>query len=228
MKPVLILASNSPRRKELLALTGIEYRVAPVDVDETPQAGEAPLAYVLRMARTKTQRAASLGALRGVVLAADTTVTDEGQILGKPVNASDAERMLRQLRGRTHQVFTALAAYDSTVPHLTLDWCETLVPMRDYSDAEIQAYIESGDPFDKAGAYAIQHAGFHPVRDIQGCFANVMGLPLCHVMRLLGRLKVNMNSGIPQACQEHLTYHCSIYQEVLQVADQVGQDVDNS
>jgi septum formation protein len=216
---VLTLASNSPRRKELLALTGVDYRVAPIEVDETPLAGEAPLAYVLRMAETKALRAAKLEPVRTVILAADTTVADGEQILGKPLDARDAERMLQQLRGRIHQVYTALAVYDLDVPNLVLDWCETMVPMRDYTDAEIRAYIESGDPFDKAGAYAIQHAGFHPVRDLKGCFANVMGLPLCHVVRLLGRLKVEADAGTPQTCQEYLAYHCPIYQQVLAVLD---------
>lgn len=221
MSPLLVLASNSPRRKELLALIGIEYRVAPVEVDETPFVGENPQAYVLRMAESKALRAASLAALGEIVLAADTTVADQGKILGKPVDAADAARMLRQLCGRTHQVYTALAAYWPETQRLILDCCETMAPMRDYSDDEMHAYIESGDPLDKAGAYAIQHAGFHPVQDLRGCFANVMGLPLCHVVRLLRQFKAASNAGTPQACQEYLGYHCPVYQQVLAVSDKL-------
>jgi len=217
LNPFLVLASNSPRRKELLALIGIEYRVAPVEIDETPFVGENPQAYVLRMAQSKALRAGSLAALDEIVLAADTTVADQGMILGKPMDAADAGRMLRQLCGGTHQVYTALAAYCPGTQRLILDWCETMVPMRDYSDEEIHAYIESGDPFDKAGAYAIQHVGFHPVQDLQGCFANVMGLPLCHVIRLLRRFKADSDADTPQSCQEYLGYRCPIYQQVLAV-----------
>ena len=112
-------------------------------------------------------------------------MVDEGQILGKPADAYEAESMLRRLRGREHQVFTALAVVRRSEGFLALDWCVTDVPMRTYSDEEMCAYIATGDPLDKAGAYAIQHPDFSPVAELQGCFANVMGLPLCHVERTL-------------------------------------------
>ena len=122
-------------------------------------------------------------------------------MLGKPADPDDAERMLRQLRGRTHQVYTGVAIMSGQSPGAVLtDVCITDVPMRDYSDAEIRAYVASGDPMDKAGAYGIQHAGFHPVQGMRGCFASVMGLPLCHVLRLLMRIQaVPRNPICPSA-----------------------------
>jgi len=210
----ILLASNSPRRKELLRLGGWAYHAKPADVDETPLPGETPAAYVLRLAESKA-RAASGSDSAQLVLAADTTVVDEGSILGKPQHAAEAREMLRRLRGHTHQVLTALAVLPAAGERLLTDLCITDVPMRDYSDTEIDAYVASGDPLDKAGAYAIQHAGFHPVEALAGCYANVVGLPLCHLANILFRQGLPVRADLPHACQSALGYHCPVYQQIF-------------
>lgn len=211
----LILASNSPRRKQLLALFGWPFHVNPVEIDENPISGESPVQYVIRLAEGKA-RAAAQNALDGaLVVAADTTVVDQGVILGKPKDADQATVMLRQLRSHTHQVYTAIALVNRPDGFCRTDVCATDVPMRAYSDQEIEAYVASGDPLDKAGAYAIQHPGFKPVAQLQGCFANVMGLPLCHLARNLAQAGISVTEHIPQACQSYLEYHCPVYERIL-------------
>jgi septum formation protein len=208
---MVILASNSPRRRELLGLLGLEFKVVPADIDETPLPTETPRDYVVRLAATKAGWVSQQQA--GLVLAADTTVVDGDQILGKPVDGLDAERMLCQLRGRSHQVFSGIAVMLEGQVHS--DWCCTDVPMRSYLDEEIQMYIQSGDPMDKAGAYAIQHAGFHPVENLQGCFANVMGLPLCHLTRTFRKSGIDLIVDVPLTCQNHIGYSCPVFQDIL-------------
>lgn len=182
----LILASGSPRRRELLASLGVDFTVIKSDIDETQHPGEPPYDYVRRLSIEKAAAvAAKLESAADVVLAADTVVilaadtlgvTESGEILGKPADADEARAILRRLRGRSHVVCTALTvrAPDHTLTELT----RTTVLMRDYTDAEIDAYIATGDPFDKAGAYAIQHETFRPVARIEGSYTNVVGLPL--------------------------------------------------
>lgn len=211
-----MLASNSPRRRQLLALGGWEFSVQPADVDETPLPGETPREYVLRLAESKA-RAVSLHSPPSdtLILAADTTVADGPDLLGKPADAAEAEAMLRRLRGRTHIVFTALALLRLSDGALLSDCCATPVPMRAYTHEEMKAYIASGDPMDKAGAYAIQHPGFRPVESLSGCFANVMGLPLCHLVRALRRWQIHPAVDLPQACQAALNYDCPVFEQVL-------------
>jgi MAF protein len=180
-------------------------------VDEEPLPGENPQAYVLRLAVSKARTAALHAGSQDVFVGSDTAVVDGETILGKPVDNSEAERMLRRLRGRVHQVYTGLAVVYGAGGGLLTDICRSDVYMRDYSDNEMLAYIESGDPLDKAGAYAIQHEGFHPVENYQGCFANVMGLPVCHLARLLGELGVKPQYDIRLECQVTLGVGCSIY-----------------
>lgn len=219
---MLYLASNSPRRRELLKLGGWAFQLLPVEVDEHPEPGEQPAAYVHRLAEAKARVASRLVAEPGVVVAADTTVACCGpqgeDILGKPADANQAEAMLRRLRGRTHWVYTALALLPAGETEPLMDCCRSDVPMREYSDAEMRAYIASGDPWDKAGAYAIQHAGFHPVEELQGCYANVMGLPLCHLARNLGRLGMHPLADVARACQKELAYACKVYPLIQQWA----------
>jgi MAF protein len=150
-----------------------------------------------------------------LILAADTTVVFDGHILGKPADAAEARQMLNELRGKDHLVYTALALLRLPEKSLFTDFAETKVPMRDYSDKEIEAYIESGDPLDKAGAYAIQHAGFHPVAHMQGCFANVIGLPLCHLQRSLQKWGISFDTNLSFACQAHLSYNCPVTNSIL-------------
>lgn len=210
----VILASNSPRRRHLLRLTGLDFHVQPADVDESPLPAESAKDYVQRLAAAKACAIGVQAAPNSLVIAADTTVVDGNQILGKPVDIDDAARMLRQLRGRIHQVYTAIAVLLDG--ELAVECSGTDVPMRNYSDAEMHTYIDSGDPLDKAGAYAIQHAGFHPVENLQGCYANVVGLPLCHLVRALRRFDIKLTDDLPLACQSTLGYECLIYQVLLQ------------
>jgi len=194
MPTQFILASGSPRRRELLASLGIEFAVITPNVDEKRHDGEAPLAYVARVAYDKAMAVASNMVAPAVVLAADTAVvlaadtigiTPGGDILGKPKDADDAHRILKGLRGRSHSVVTGFTLVDIRKDagrdrtRSISDTVMTTVYMRDYSITEIDAYIATGDPMDKAGAYAIQHAAFHPVERIDGCYTNVVGLPLC-------------------------------------------------
>jgi septum formation protein len=212
---MLVLASNSPRRKRLLSLTGLAFTVIPAEIDERQLAGEMPDDYVLRLAEKKARAVAIKAPPRSLVIAADTTVADAGEILGKPRDEQEAQRMLRRLRGHEHQVYTALAALCPSDGELVCDLCLTDVPMRDYSDEEMYAYIATGDPLDKAGAYAIQHAGFRPVKNLQGCYANVVGLPLCHLERVLASFGVHPKNDLSVACQQALGYRCPIFEQVL-------------
>jgi septum formation protein len=189
--------------------------IHPAQVDEQPLPGEQGEAYVLRLSEEKARTAASQSRKARLVIAADTTVVEQGEILGKPQDPSEALAMLRRLRGRMHQVYTAVTVLDLETGRLLSDLCCTDVPMRNYSDQEMQAYVSSGDPLDKAGAYAIQNAGFHPVEDLRGCFANVMGLPLCHLVRTLRSLAFQPPQDVPQACQAHLDYDCPVYKDIL-------------
>ena len=211
----IILASNSPRRRELLGLAGWAFEIIPADVDETPHEGEPADKYVYRLAQEK---AAAVAAGRGqgadFVIAADTTVADRGKILGKPQDEAEAQAMLQSLRGRTHQVYTAVSICRPQTGESLTELAATDVPMRTYSQAEMDAYIASGDPFDKAGGYAIQHSGFSPVSHLSGCYANVVGLPLCHLMRALKKLGLTPQTDIPAACQKKLSYDCTIYPQV--------------
>lgn len=207
-KPPLILASNSPRRRQLLALTGWKFIVSAADVDESLYANENPANYVLRLAETKV-RAIKADADQ-VVLAADTTVVDGSEILGKPQDIAEATRMLKRLRGHAHQVYTGVAVFRPSDGLLLKDLCVTEVPMRDYSDEEIDAYVQTGDPLDKAGAYAIQHPGFQPVARMDGCFASVMGLPVCHVIRLMRQMDIQPGTDFFVPCETLLEYQCPV------------------
>ncbi len=190
-------------------------------VDESRLAGEPPPDYVLRLAEEKARAVAQLAGGHQYVVAADTAVADGDRLLGKPADKADAIQMLRSLRGHVHQVLTGIAVLEVATTHLLTDVCITEVPMRNYGDAEIEAYVQSGDPFDKAGAYAIQHRGFRPVENLHGCHASVMGLPLCHLLRLLDRLKAPAQPDLPARCQTHLEYTCPVSNAILR-GEQVG------
>lgn len=211
----LLLASGSPRRRELLGLTRLPFDLARADIDETPLEDESAAAYTVRLSQEKARAALRQATGNTIVLAADTTVADGGAILGKPADADEARAMLQQLRGRTHQVYTALTLIEATTGRSVTDLAVTDVPMRDYTGAEIDAYIASGDPFDKAGGYAIQHVGFHPVMLRTGCFANVVGLPLCHLVRALRAFGVMPEADVPGACQRYHAYECDVTGDIL-------------
>jgi MAF protein len=210
----IILASGSPRRRELLAWLGCVFDVRAVDIDETPLEGEDPQEYVCRLADSKAKAAAALARNGSIILAADTTVVHQGEIMGKPADPDQADAMLRRLRNQPHQVCTAFALRSAA--DQKADLCVSQVPMRDYSDEEITAYVASGDPLDKAGAYGIQNTDFHPVEGFSGCFANVMGLPLCHLARSLRQFGLHTDVDIAAACRENLNYDCPISQAVLE------------
>lgn len=193
----------------------------PVEADETPLPGEAPREYVLRLAESKARLCAEHAHPEQTIVAADTTVVLDGALLGKPADMAEAAGMLRRLRGRLHQVYTGLAVLRMSDGRLLTDLCVTDVPMRAYSDEEMSAYILSGDPLDKAGAYGIQHPTFRPVAEMSGCYASVMGLPLCHLVRTLRQLNITPNADVPASCQVYLRYQCPISRQVLR-GEQVG------
>ncbi len=190
----LILASASPRRAELLTSAGYVFDVAPADVDETPEPGEASNAYALRVARAKARaRAADSHSDGAVVLAADTVVVRDGQLLGKPRDEPDAERMLRLLSGGFHEVLTAVV-----VVHGGQELSEvvtTRVRVLPLSVDEIAWYIASGEPSGKAGAYAIQGLAARFIDRIEGSWSNVVGLPIATVSGLLKTLEKGYSGG---------------------------------
>jgi septum formation protein len=178
----LVLASASPRRRELLDAIGLGFDVRPIDLDEAAIAGGLPPADAAVTVATAKARGVD-GGPGTVVLAADTMVVLDGRMLGKPVDAGDATHMLAALRGRTHTVVTGV-----TVRVPDSEWTaavESAVRMRSYGDAEIADYVASGGGRDKAGSYGIQDEPFVPVDTIEGCYCNVMGLPLWTAYRLL-------------------------------------------
>lgn len=210
-----MLASNSPRRRQLLALGNWAFSVKVVDIDETPLADELPKNYVLRLAQAKALAVSEKAFPENIIIGSDTTVVDGDSILGKPNDARNAESMLKQLRGRTHQVYTGIALYRVQDGKMLTELSITDVLMRNYSNEEITAYIDTGDPMDKAGAYAIQHPEFNPVASKQGCYAGVMGLPMCHVLRALQKFDISPATDVPAACQSVLNFHCQVSPAIL-------------
>jgi septum formation protein len=187
----LILASASPRRHELLRRLGVPFEIRPSEVDEALAPDEPVAAQVAALARAKAGAVAAR--LRGeggepaVVLAADTLVALDDRPLGKPGSRAEARAMLRALRGRPHAVLTALAAVEVAGDREATATVTSRVVMRDYADREIDAYVATGEPDDKAGAYAVQGAGAALVARVEGCYTNVVGLPLTTTARLLER-----------------------------------------
>jgi septum formation protein len=225
MKRQIVLASQSPRRRELLKLLGLSFEVTSADVDETPRSGEEPMSLARRLARAKAGAAQAEG-VKGLILAADTIVTagSGNGVLGKPQDAAEAVRMLRDLRGRAHEVHSAITLLNTSQGRVWGDLCTSRVWMRAYSDEEIAEYVASGDPLDKAGAYAIQHTGFNPVGRLEGCFASVVGLPLCHLTRNLHAVGIRLSVSTPTVCQRHFDHRCPVYQQILHgLVYQIGQ-----
>lgn len=186
--PQIILASASPRRRELLDQIGIRYHIQAADLDETPSATEKPSAYVERIAAEKSAWVQAHHDLRLPILAADTSVVCEGQILGKPQHEADAVAMLQQLSGRTHHVYTAVSLRTHTAHWQALSI--TAVTFRPLSPSEITRYWQTGEPADKAGAYAIQGLGGIFVSAIQGSFSGVVGLPIYETAQLLNHVGI--------------------------------------
>ena len=206
--PRVVLASSSPRRRELVSELNLAVEsLSPNGYEAPPSPGESPEDYTLRMAADKAEQGAALR--RGaVVIGADTCVVFRGDILGKPADAAEAVSTLRRLRGEEHSVVTGLCvrsadrgrepgqAYNTSAVRVTRVW------MRDYTDEEIDHYVASGSPFDKAGSYAIQDTDFRPVDRIEGCYFNVVGLPLCTLVEALASLGVRVELRRPARVAE--------------------------
>ena len=196
----LILASASPRRRELIAHLGAAFEVAVSGVDETVQAGESPGVLARRLARAKAIEVAATHA-DTVVLAADTIVVLDGAVLNKPVDVDDARSMLSRLRDREHVVITAVAVARDGEVHVEAP--ASRVTMRPYGEREVEAWITGGGPFDKAGAYAVQDPAFAPVSRIDGCYCNVMGLPLWTTLRMLRDAGIAaQDDQLPDRCRD--------------------------
>ena len=195
-----------------MQLTGLEVRVAAAEVEERRHRDESPSDMTRRLALAKAKAVAGNG---GLVLGADTVVVDGSDVLGKPGDFGEARQMLEALRGRSHQVVTSIAFFNPETGSELIDTCESNVPMRQYSDSDLEQYLANGNPLDKAGSYAIQDGDFMPVDadQMKDCFANVMGLPLCHVAH---NLPLAPLADVPTACQAHTGYQCPIYADVLE------------
>lgn len=189
--PQFYLASASPRRRELLTQIGVPFELAPVDIDETPLANEGARAYVERLAQAKAAAAfARINHPDAVVLGSDTSVIIDDEILTKPADAADAKRMLQRLSGNRHQVFTAVAVLSHNRQQQVC--VATDVDFRTLSDAEIERYIATGEPMDKAGSYGIQGKGAILVEKISGSYSNVVGLPLTETAALLTNFNIQV------------------------------------
>jgi septum formation protein len=172
----IILASRSPRRKALLQGLGLTFDICPAEVDERVKEGESPKAHTLRLASEKAEKAA-LARGEGLIIGADTVVVIDRTILGKPENLKEAKKMLKRLSGRTHTVVTAFCVLDTLSGEKITKAVESRVRIKEMTDKEIDDYLETGEPFDKAGAYAIQGIGKFMVESVKGSYTNVVGLP---------------------------------------------------
>ena len=186
---LLVLASASPRRRELLTSLGIEFSVVPSEAPEALLAGESARQHVMRLSREKALEVAGRKQVVGRwFLGSDTVVVRDETILGKPTDADHAAAMLRSLSGRSHQVLSGYAIYDRKNDQREVDAVSTLVRFKELTEQEIAGYIATGEPFDKAGSYAIQGIGAFMIPAIEGSYSNVVGLPLCEVVAALEEL----------------------------------------
>ena len=206
----LVLASSSPRRQSFLRDLGLDFTVMPAELDETPARDEAPIALAERLASSKAQAVADKlpPGEAAVVIAADTVVAMGPMLLGKPDDKADASRMLKILRGSAHQVHSAISVLDTLTGQLETKVNTTTVWMRHYSDMEVAMYVDSGDPLDKAGAYAIQHPTFDPAQMIGGCLSGVVGLPLGDLRELLARVGVEVRGDVVAVCTAQKQFTC--------------------
>jgi septum formation protein len=190
--PMLVLASRSPRRVELLTLVGARFSTFPVDVDESPLPGERPEAHVQRLAEAKARAAVEARGLNGaeeaVVVGADTIVSLDRAILGKPSGPDEAARMLERLSGRIHEVWTGLFLFDPSAGRSIGGALRSIVKFAPLNADDVARYVATGEPLDKAGAYAVQGKGAVFVEAIEGSYSNVVGLPLSYLKHLLGLL----------------------------------------
>ena len=196
----LTLASASPRRRELMDLLGLEFAITPADLDEDSLLGESPVEMVERLSRQKALAVAA-GMESGLVIGAASTVVFEVQAVGKPVDDDDARRMLRMLSGTTHHVSTGITVVDAASGQILSDAMTSQISLRDLTDQEIEASIASGVPRDKAGAYAVQDTDLRPAADWEGCYNNIVGLPICRLLEMLQELGYQLPDGwtVPDA-----------------------------
>ena len=190
LKPGLVLASESPRRQELLRLLCTEFEVVPSGVSEVPKSNESPRKMVSRLAQAKA-KAVQVSRPHAVVVGADTAVVSDGQVLGKPVSEEDARRMLIRLSGKTHKVLTGLCVLHEQ--HCFCSVSKTSVRFSPLSTQEIEDYVKTGEPFGKAGAYAIQGYASRYVDEIDGCYFNVVGLPISVLYRMLQKVGYSLH-----------------------------------
>lgn len=208
----VLLASQSPRRREMITWLGLDVQLISANIDERPRPGETPQTMATRLALAKA-RAVETGQNPTWVLAADTIVDLDNRPLGKPIDRAEAQSMLWQLRQRPHHVHTGIALYAPASKTHIVRRVTTSVEMRPYTRSEVALYVASDDPMDKAGAYAIQNTAFHPVAHIDRCYANVVGLPLCAVASLLREWYITVRVPIPELCAEHFGYACPAIDE---------------
>ena len=204
----------------MLTWAGWQLETTSSNGDESMLENEAPQQYVRRVAELKNRGNMGSASDSDIIISADTIVVFGAKILGKPKDPQDAIAMLAAMRAKEHWVMTAIAVRRVDQKSAQLELCRSKVRMRAYSDAEIQSYVDSGDPIDKAGAYAIQDRGFHPAEDFAGCMASVMGMPLCHLERLLRRDPNYTKTDWPSICQKKLEYTCPITNRVM-----AGEDI---
>lgn len=218
-----VLASESPRRRTLLALAGFPFVVQVAGVDESRVTIADPAQNSLETARlkaydvaTRLAKAPRTGHGRALILAADTTVALGQEMLGKPADADAARCTLAALRGHAHAVHTGMILLDSTGGQEATAVHTAVVTMRPYSAADVEAYIASGEPFDKAGAYAIQDRGFQPVAALDGCFLGVMGLSICQLHLLLPQLGIAPRTDLAALATAHNGYPCPLLQKIAE------------
>jgi len=208
-EPNIVLASESQRRREIIRALDAAVEIVPSGIDEPPPGQEESAEeYVANTASDKAGAVASNGHSEALVIGADTSVVLEGKILGKPVDEAEAQAMLTALRGRSHRVVTGVTVSRQGVGASSVTSSE--VAMREYSEDEMEAYIESGEPFDKAGGYAIQDPVFAPVSALSGCYLNVVGFPLCEVKRLIAEVGVDVRLKQDWRAPERCPSNCPV------------------
>jgi MAF protein len=219
----LILASGSPRRRAFLRALGLSFLIQVADVEEETRIGEAPHAMVVRLS---LEKALVVAAARpeAVVVGADTIVTLDDDLLGKPGDPIEAAAMLRRLRSRAHVVYTGVSVCPPRGGTPLTAVVASTVWMRAYTDDEIATYVASGDPLDKAGAYAIQNESFHPVERMRGCYTGVMGLPLQALADLLAQAGIRPPVEAAAACAAHTGVPCCAGHDRVYGPDELAQD----
>ena len=208
-EPYIILASGSQRRREIIGALDAAVEIVPPGVDERPaRTDEQAEDYVVSIAAEKARAVTANGWTDALVIGADTSVVLGEKILGKPEDDAEARTMLTALRGRSHRVVTGVTVRHDGISASSATGSD--VEMREYSDTEMEAYIESGEPFDKAGGYAIQDVGFAPVSRFSGCYLNVVGFPLCEVLRLMSEVGVDIRLKQEWRAPERCPSECPV------------------